>query len=73
MVGSFSEGFAHVMKNKKYGFIDKTGNEVYPCVYDNVWGFSHGRAQAVKDGKYGYIGNDGIWHYDSYLNEGKKK
>jgi len=33
-VGNFSEGLAMVTKGEKYGFIDKMGNEVIPCIYD---------------------------------------
>ena len=33
-IGSFHEGFALVKKNRKYGYIDKMGNEIIPCIYD---------------------------------------
>jgi len=29
---SFSEGRAQVQKGRKYGFVDRDGNEVVPCV-----------------------------------------
>jgi len=32
--GEFSEGLAVVLKNEKCGFIDKTGKEVLPFIYD---------------------------------------
>ena len=42
-VGSFSEGLADVAnENEKYGFIDKTGKEVIPCVYDTAKPFYNG-------------------------------
>jgi hypothetical protein len=39
-VGSFYNGLAYAHKDNKYGFIDKTGNEVIPCIYDGIWYFS---------------------------------
>lgn len=33
-VGDFHEGLATVTKGDKYGFIDKMGNEVIPCIYE---------------------------------------
>lgn len=33
-VGDFHEGVALVVKGDKYGFIDKMGNEVIPCIYE---------------------------------------
>jgi hypothetical protein len=35
----FSEGFAAVKLNNKWGFIDKTGKAVIPCIYDEVKDF----------------------------------
>ena len=32
----FNEGFAPVKKNGKYGYIDKTGKEIVPCIYDYI-------------------------------------
>ena len=43
-IGSFSEGLAAVWKNNKWGFIDKTGNEVILCMYDWIWDFNEGMA-----------------------------
>lgn len=45
--------------NGKYGFIDQTGKEVIPCIYDNVWDFSEGLAVVELDEKYGYIDQTG--------------
>ncbi len=39
----------------KYGFIDETGKEVIPCIYDDADSFSGGLANVKKDGKWGYI------------------
>lgn len=43
-LGSFSEGFAVVRINEKYGFIDMQGNELVPVQYDYVEKFSNGVA-----------------------------
>lgn len=34
------KGFMKVSKNKRYGLIDSSGNEVLPCVYTDMWGDS---------------------------------
>jgi len=34
---NFSEGLAKVSKDGKLGFIDKTGNEVVPCIYTFIY------------------------------------
>ena len=59
IVGDFSEGLAYIKKDKKYGYIDKSGKEVIPAVYNYVSDFSEGVAAVEKDGKYGYIDKSG--------------
>lgn len=60
---SFSEGYAAVKdrETKKYGFIDKTGKLVIPCVYDNldIDFFKNGVAIVSKDKLYGLIDKSG--------------
>jgi hypothetical protein len=51
----FNENRAWVMKDKKYGFIDKTGALVIPIQYDMIGGFMNGLAKIKQNGKYGYI------------------
>ncbi|MBQ5814588.1 MAG: WG repeat-containing protein, partial [Flavobacteriales bacterium] len=58
-VSGFFEGLAVVEKGEKKGYIDKTGREVVPCIYDDAWNFSEGLAYVRKDGKYGYIDKTG--------------
>ena len=36
---SFLEGLAIIRINGKCGYIDKSGNEVIPCLYDSASGF----------------------------------
>ena len=66
-----SDGLAPVGLNGKYGFIDKSGNEVIPLKYDNAGSFSEGRARVKLNGKYGFIdksGNEVIpCKYDDFL------
>ena len=57
--GDFSEGFAEVKLNGKYGFIDKTGREVIPCKYDDAESFHEGFAAVKLNGKYGFIDKTG--------------
>lgn len=52
---SFHEGLASVSRHGKYGFIDKNGREVIPCMYDDASYFSDGLACVKLNGKYGFI------------------
>ena len=48
-----------VKKDGKYGFIDKSGNEVIPFVYDGFDYFIDGLAYVRKGDKWGYIDKTG--------------
>lgn len=43
----------------KYGFVDKTGKEVIPLIYDSSSSFYNGIAAIKKGDKYGYIDKNG--------------
>lgn len=66
-IRNFSEGLAAVMKDYKWGFIDKEGNEVIPFKYDRVRDFHEGLAAVdIKmnsgippGGNWGYIDKNG--------------
>ena len=59
-LGDFSCGLAKVRKGGKYGFIDKSGNEIVECSYDEVGDFHDFMAYVqTHDRKYGYIDNMG--------------
>lgn len=57
----FSEGYAAVCKNGKWGYIDKTGREVIPCKYDWANPFHEGLASVrfSYDSGYGFIDTTG--------------
>lgn len=49
----FRNGFAGVGLNYRYGFIDKTGDEVVLRKYDWVESFYENRAAVYKENKWG--------------------
>lgn len=51
----FQEGLARVCKDKKYGFIDKLGNEIISCQFDNASSYKYGVIVVEKRGKEGLI------------------
>lgn len=55
----FHEGLAKVCKNKKYGFIDKLGHEIIPCIYDEAGDYKLGVSIVVKGEKKGAINQHG--------------
>ena len=69
-VYGFSEGLSSVSLNDKFGFIDKSGNETIPLIYNSAHSFSHGMAPvnkgAIRDrimglhgGSWGFINREG--------------
>lgn len=71
----FHEGLA-VVENQsgKYGFIDKTGALVIPCIYEEGSAFRGGLCGIKKDGKCGYIDKTGKtvipFEYDAVYDAG---
>ena len=55
----FHEGLARVKKNGKYGYINKEGEEVIKCQYDDASNFHEGLAAVKKNEKKYYIDNLG--------------
>lgn len=65
----FHFGRASVLKNNKHGFVDSTGKEVIPCIYDYIGYFVNGsfvygehgivQAKVSKDGKSFFINTNG--------------
>ena len=56
---NYCEGLAAVKLNGKWGFIDKSGNEITPLKYDCASPFSGGRARVDLNDKYGFIDKSG--------------
>ena len=55
----FHEGLARVCKDKKYGFIDKLGNEIIPCKYDDAENYDKGISIVTIGKKKGAINRYG--------------
>ena len=60
-VGDFHDGLAMVVKDGKVGYINKYGEEIVPCKYDDsgVTNFSEGFATVRKDAYWGFIDKSG--------------
>lgn len=56
---NFSEGFAAVKKDGKWGYIDTNGTVVIEPKYDGANSFSEGLAAVQLNGKWGYIDTKG--------------
>lgn len=50
-IPAFREGLARVNRDKLWGYIDSTGKEVIPCIYEDAEEFKDGIAVVTKDGK----------------------
>jgi hypothetical protein len=65
---NFYEGLAKVRFNGKWGYIDKSKNEIIPVQYDYAWDFNQGLkglALVKLNDKYYYIDTKGDrWKYD---------
>ncbi len=59
-IGEFHEGLARVQnpETEKWGYIDKQGNEVIPCQFEDAYDFSEGLAATKKLSGWGYIDKD---------------
>ncbi|KQR91495.1 hypothetical protein ASG01_14090 [Chryseobacterium sp. Leaf180] len=58
-MGFFFEGMAVKTKNGKSGFVDRSGREIIPLLYDNVHAFRNGAALVSKDQTYFFIDKKG--------------
>lgn len=48
-----------VLYGTKFGFVDTSGKEIVPVIYDDVWDFSDEIAVVKKDNKFGAVDNTG--------------
>ena len=44
-----------IRENGKFGYIDRSGKLVIPCIYENTFGFTEGLAAVKVKGKIGYV------------------
>ena len=51
----FSEGLISVVRNGHYGFVDSSGREVVPCIYDETSLFAEGRTMVRIADRYGIV------------------
>ena len=58
-VSYFSDGFAAVKMDDKWGFINLQGELVIPCIYEYVGDFWAGLAPVAIDEQFGYINTKG--------------
>ena len=66
-IEDFHEGLAEVSLDRKYGFIDKNGNEIIPLIYDRTSSELFGNKERYNEGlilvnlrkKYGFLDNTG--------------
>jgi hypothetical protein len=62
MVSPFSEGLCVVMKNGKYGYINRSGDVVLDFTFKGGFSFAHGMAVVGTDSeRYGVINKEGRW------------
>lgn len=47
----FALGFIHVKKEGKFGIISLSGEELFPCIYDDILTSYGGKFTLIKDGK----------------------
>ena len=48
-----------IRENGRFGFVDRTGKMVIPCVYENTYGFTEGLAGVAVKGRIGYLDRTG--------------
>jgi len=62
-IRGFSEGLVEVEKNDKWGFIDKTGKEIIPVIFNKyeLNSFSNGLAKAKWNNQEGFVDKDGYF------------
>lgn len=75
---NYSEGFAAVRKDGKWGYIDIEGNVVIPFIYEEAYDFKEGLAAvALEENKFGFINKDNkviipmVYYVVSNFHQGK--
>lgn len=57
--GNFHEGICHIKKDKKHGYIDKSGNEIIEAIYNWTGKHREGFIPVLMERKWGYINYQG--------------
>ncbi|MVT12068.1 SEL1-like repeat protein [Chitinophaga tropicalis] len=55
----YTSDLAIVIKEGKYGFINREGEEVIPCIFDEAWDFTYAWAEVKHNGHFGIIDTTG--------------
>ncbi|MBQ4089901.1 MAG: WG repeat-containing protein [Clostridia bacterium] len=69
----YSENLINVCKDGKWGYIDRDGNNVIECIYDDAWQFGGGVAPVKLGDKVGLIDTEGnvvvdfVWDDCEYI------
>ena len=87
LIYPLDSGFARIQINSKWGYIDSTGKEIVPPVYDDIrnikpdgsacffknqkWGIINGRGEIVKEPVYDNVGG-GNSYYDELFHYNEK-
>jgi hypothetical protein len=58
-IGDFNYGLAYAQRGNKWGYVDESGREVVPCLYDDVFSFTDGLGRIQFNKKYGFVNTNG--------------
>ncbi|MEQ8925224.1 MAG: WG repeat-containing protein [Fulvivirga sp.] len=60
-IGKQYGNYFAIKKNNKWGFLNREGQEVIHCVYDEVGDIDHGKVTVKFHGQYGILNKHGDW------------
>lgn len=66
----YGADLAVVTRNGKAGYIDRSGTEILPCLFDDAFDFEHDRAAVVSNGKFGIINTSGTFIISAIYEDG---
>ena len=68
-ISYFSEGFAAVKRDNKYGFINESGKIIIEPIFQEVWPFNHGLSAVKINYQWGFIDTTGKFIVDPKYDE----